>query len=66
MFVLLFMLFHVIFHVGLPAGRRRRKMSTYRKRPRNTVSRVSPTGTAKGRRGPRGIAQADKRPREHH
>jgi len=41
-------------------------MSTDRKRPRNSVSRVSPTGTAEGRRGPRGVAQTDKRARKYH
>jgi len=41
-------------------------MSTDRKRSRNIVCRVSPTGTEEGRRGPRGLAQTDKRARKHH
>lgn len=46
-------------------GRRRRKMSADRKRPRNTSGRITSIGVERGRRDSRGVIQTDQRAREH-
>lgn len=45
----------------LSAGRGRRKMPIDRKRPRNTLCRVTFIGIANGRCSTRSVTQADKR-----